>query len=110
MVIIAIEKLSKNELKRRQKMLKKEAEKAAKEAAKAAKQAANPKPAEEKKEDEEDEALRFVPGFISSPREVLLQLLDHAFPEILLPEAQPAVTTEEGDPSLFNPRRVGTGL
>lgn len=61
-------------------------------------------------EDEEDEALRFVPGFISSPREVLLQLLDHAFPEILLPEAQPAVTTEEGDPSLFNPRRVGTGL
>lgn len=61
-------------------------------------------------EDEEDEALLFVPGFISSPREVLLQLLDHAFPEILLPEAQPAVTTEEGDPSLFNPRRVGTGL
>ena len=61
-------------------------------------------------EDEEAEALRFVPGFISSPREVLLQLLDHAFPEILLPEAQPAVTTEEGDPSLFNPRRVGTGL
>ena len=60
--------------------------------------------------DAEDEALRFVPGFISSPREVLLQLLDHAFPEILLPEAQPAVTTEEGDPSLFNPRRVGTGL
>mgnify|MGYP007115565284 FL=1 len=61
-------------------------------------------------EDEEDEALRFVPGLIYSPREVLLQLLDHAFPEILLPEAQPAVTTEEGDPSLFNPRRVGTGL
>ena len=61
-------------------------------------------------DDEEDEALRFVPGFISSPREVLLQLLDHAFPEILLPEVQPAVTTEEGDPSLFNPRRVGTGL
>lgn len=61
-------------------------------------------------EDEEDEALRFVPGFISSPREVLLQLLDHAFPEILLLEAQPAVMPEEGDPSLFNPRRVGTGL
>ena len=35
-------------------MKKKEAEKAAKEAAKAAKQAANPKPAAEKKDDEED--------------------------------------------------------
>ena len=52
--IIGVEKLSKNELKRREKMKKKEAEKAAKEAAKAAKLAANPKPAEEKKEDEED--------------------------------------------------------
>ena len=46
--IIGVEKLSKNELKRREKMKKKEAEKAAKEAAKAAKLAANPKPAEEK--------------------------------------------------------------
>lgn len=52
--IIGVEKLSKNELKRREKMKKKEAEKAAKEAAKAAKLATNPKPAEEKKEDEED--------------------------------------------------------
>ena len=41
-------------MKRREKMLKKEAEKAAKEAAKAAKAAANPKPANAKKEDEED--------------------------------------------------------
>ena len=57
-------------------------------------------------DEEENEALRFVPGFISSPREVLLQLLDHAFPEVQLPEAQPEpeVSHEEGDPSFFNPR------
>ena len=49
----AIEKLSKNELKRREKMKQKEAAKAAKEAAKAAKEAAKPK-TDVKKEDEED--------------------------------------------------------
>lgn len=46
--------MSKNELKRREKMKRKEAEKAAKEAAKAEKAAANPKPEAAKKEDEED--------------------------------------------------------
>ena len=48
-----IEKLSKNELKRREKMKQREAAKAAKEAAKAAKEAAKPK-TDVKKEDEED--------------------------------------------------------
>lgn len=57
--------------------------------------------------EEDGDALRFVPGFISSPREVLLQLLDHAFPEIQLPEArvQPTESREEMDLFSLNPRR-----
>lgn len=57
--------------------------------------------------EEDGDALRFVPGFISSPREVLLQLIDHAFPDIQLPEAQvqPAASFEDMDVCSVNPRR-----
>lgn len=57
-------------------------------------------------EEEEDasDSVRIVPGFISSPKEVLLQLLDHAFPQLQLPDAVPSTQNESEDASL---RRSG---
>ena len=39
------------------------------------------------KDDDSDDSMVFVKGFISSPREILLQLLDNAFPTIQIPES-----------------------
>ena len=38
-------------------------------------------------DDDSDDSMVFVKGFISSPREILLQLLDNAFPTIQIPES-----------------------
>lgn len=38
-------------------------------------------------DDDSDDSMMFVKGFISSPREILLQLLDNAFPTIQIPES-----------------------
>ena len=55
-------------------------------------------------EEEANDSVRIVPGFISSPKEVLLQLLDHAFPQLQLPDDDPS-RWEENDGEL--PRRRG---
>lgn len=52
--------------------------------------------------DEASESLMLVDGFISSPREILLQLMENAFPSIQIPDAlrMLAAMPEEKEPEV----------
>ena len=60
-------------------------------------------------EEEEDanDSVRIVPGFISSPKEVLLQLLDHAFPQLQLSDDGASMQNDSEDGSLRRSGREG---
>ena len=47
--------------------------------------------------DESGESLMLVDGFISSPREILLQLMENAFPSIQIPDYLRAYAEKSGD-------------
>lgn len=41
---------------------------------------------EDEEEEDDDSGIRIVKQFVSSPREILLQLVENAFPTIVIPE------------------------
>lgn len=41
---------------------------------------------EEEEDEDDDSGIRIVKHFVSSPREILLQLVENAFPTIVIPE------------------------
>lgn len=47
--------------------------------------------------DESGESLMLVDGFISSPREILLQLMENAFPSIQIPDYLRVFAEKSGD-------------